>query len=159
VELNAAASRPEPTGEVAPGRLARWLPVVVWAAVIFAASTGWFVDSRTAAVFRSLLVWLVPGAGGEEVEAVNTVARKLGHFVEYAIFGWLIARALHNARGWRASHAVMAVALATAYAVTDELHQRFVLGRSAAVGDVLIDMLGAVTAQIATALWWRRRRG
>jgi VanZ family protein len=53
---------------------------------------------------------------------------------------------------------VLAVALATAYAVTDELHQRFVLGRSATANDVVIDMLGAVSAQIASALWWRSRR-
>jgi VanZ family protein len=137
---------------------ARWIAVVSWAAVIFVASTGWFADSRTASALRPLLAWLVPGAGPETVDAVNTVARKLGHFVEYAVLGWLIARALHDARGRQMSHAVLAVALATAYAVTDELHQHFVLGRSAAVGDVGIDLLGAVAAQVANALWWGRRR-
>jgi VanZ family protein len=141
-----------------PSALSRWVPVAVWAAVIFIASTGWFADSRTAAMFRGLLAWMVPGSGADAVDAVNTVARKLGHFVEYAILGWLIARALHGIRGRRESHAVLAVMLATAYAVTDELHQRLVLGRSATVSDVLIDMLGAPSAQLASALWWRRSR-
>ena len=126
--------------------------------IVFVASTGWFADSRTAAVFRALLSWIAPGTDAERVEVVNTAARKLGHFVEYAILGWLIARALHDTRGHRDSHAVLAVALATAYAITDELHQRFVLGRSAAASDVVIDMLGAVAAQLASALWWRSRR-
>ena len=134
------------------------MPVAVWAAVIFVASTGWFAESRTASAFRPLLEWLFPGAGAETIETVNTVARKLAHFIEYAILGWLIARALDGLRGSRASHAVLAVMLAGLYAVTDEMHQRFALGRTAAVGDVLIDMLGATTAQILHAMWWRRGR-
>jgi VanZ family protein len=43
--------------------------------------------------------------------------------------------------------------------VSDELHQRFVPERTAAFSDVLIDTLGAATAQVLIAvLWFRRRR-
>ena len=140
----------------AGGGAARWVAVVVWAGVIFLASTGWFAESRTDSVLRPLLGWLFPHAGPEAAATMNAVVRKLGHFVEYAILGWLITRALAGAGGWQPRHALLAVALAAAYAMTDELHQRFVLGRTAALGDVVIDIVGAASAQGLVAAWWRR---
>jgi VanZ family protein len=64
----------------------------------------------------------------------------------------LISRALRDGRGWRLEHALMAASLAIVYAVSDEVHQRFVPGRTAAAGDVGIDALGAVVGQIALAV-------
>ena len=138
--------------------LARWGPVAAWAAVIFLASTSWFSGSHTESLVRPLLVWLLPGVSPHTIDTLHAAIRKLAHFTEYAIFGWLIARALRDARGWQLHHAVLAVALAGTYAVSDELHQRFVPGRTAAVGDVLIDTLGAATAQLLIALLWFRQQ-
>ena len=135
--------------------VARWAPVVAWAAVIFTASTGWFAGSRTESVVVPILAWLLPDASMETLLTLHAVIRKLGHFSEYFVLGVLIARALRDQRGWRLHHALMAIALASTYAVTDELHQRFVPGRTAAAGDVGIDTLGAVAAQLALA--WRYR--
>jgi VanZ family protein len=69
----------------------------------------------------------------------------------------LISRALRDARGWRLEHALLAIALATVYAVGDEVHQRFVPGRTAAAGDVGIDALGAVAGQVGIAVRAFRR--
>jgi len=144
----------------ADGRIvARWAPVAAWAAVIFFASTGWFAGPRTEAIVVPLLAWLFPHAGPETLLTLHAGLRKLGHFSEYFVLGVLIARALRDERGWQLHHALMAVALAGSYAVTDELHQRFVPGRTAAAGDVVIDTLGAAAAQIVLALRWPRRRG
>jgi len=139
--------------------VARWAPVAAWAAVIFTASTGWFAGSRTESVVVPFLAWLFPHASPETLLEIHAVLRKLGHFTEYFILGVLIARALRDERGWQLHHALMAIALAASYAVTDELHQRFVPGRTAAASDVGIDTLGAITAQLV--LWireWRRTR-
>jgi VanZ family protein len=95
--------------------LTLWLPVVVWAAVIFAFSS---VPS------------LGTGLGGWDL-----VLRKLAHLSEYALLGLLLARAVRRPG--------VAVALAAAYAVTDEFHQTFVEGRVGAVHDVAIDAVGA----------------
>jgi len=130
--------------------------VVAWAAAIFVASTGWFTGSRTESVVVPILAWLFPRADPHTLEVMHAVVRKLGHFTEYLVLGVLIARALRDERGWRLHHALMALVLATSYAVTDELHQHFVPGRTAAAGDVGIDALGAAVGQIVLAL--RRKR-
>lgn len=48
--------------------------------------------------------------------------------------------------------AVMTVLLVAGYAAFDEFHQSFVPGRTAAVGDVLIDTSGGIAAQVVASL-------
>ncbi len=99
-----------------PSRASAWLPVVAWAALIFAFSS---VPSLSS----GLGTW-------------DLVLRKLAHVTEYAVLGALLLRACGS---WR-----LALALGVGYAATDELHQHFVTGRHAAVRDVLIDTAGVV---------------
>lgn len=131
--------------------------MVAWAGVIFFASTSWFTGAHTGSVILPLLAWLFPHASPRSLEAAHAAIRKLAHFTEYLILGVLIMRALRDRRGWRVQHALMAIALATVYAVSDELHQHFVPGRTAAVGDVGIDAVGAIVGQLGIALHARRR--
>ena len=139
------------------GAVARWAPVGAWAAVIFVASSGWFAGPQTESVIVPLLAWIFPHADLHTLRAVHAIVRKVGHFTEYAILGLLIMRALRDERGWQLHHALMAIALAASYAVTDELHQHFVPGRTAALGDVVIDAMGAVTGQLGLVLSARAR--
>ena len=94
--------------------LSVWLPVVVWAAVIFALSS---------------IPSLSTGLGGWD-----TVLRKGAHLTEYAILGALLLRAL--------GRAAPALAGGALYAASDELHQHFVQGRHASPLDVLLDTAG-----------------
>jgi VanZ family protein len=105
-----------------------------------------------------LLAWLFPGADPRTLELMHAAVRKLGHFMEYLILGLLVTRALAMPGGWRPRHAVLSVALAACYAVSAELHQRFVPGRTAALGDVGIDTLGAIAGQVGLAVRRRRAR-
>jgi VanZ family protein len=132
--------------------------VIAWAGLIFFASTSWFTGAQTGSVIVPILAWLFPQAHPHTLETAHTAIRKLAHFTEYLILGLLILRALRDERGWRLQHALMAIALATVYAVSDELHQRFVPGRTAAVGDVGIDAVGAMVGQVWIALRVRRHR-
>ena len=97
-------------------RLMYWAPVVLWAAVIFVLSS--IPDLGT-----GLGTW-------------DTVLRKLAHTAEYAILGGLILRAVRSAPA--------AILLASAYAVTDEVHQTFVTGRHGSPLDWLVDTAGAI---------------
>lgn len=99
-----------------PSRVSAWLPVLVWAAVIFTFSSIPHLGT-------SLGIW-------------DTILRKGAHVTEYAILGALLLRALG-----RSPAAFLA---GVAYAVTDEAHQHFVPGRHASPIDVAIDSVGVL---------------
>ena len=82
------------------------------------------------------------------------IGRKAAHFSEYALLTALWWRALRT-RTADSAALVGAVAIAVGYAITDEIHQTFVDGRTGTPVDVLIDTAGAATA---AALIHRRRR-
>ena len=129
------------------GQLRRWLPALGWATVIWTFSTGWFTGERTAAVLLPVLSVLFPGASPAELRAIHQGVRKLAHFTEYLILSVLLYRALRAGRRWNLRAAGLAFTLAGIYAMSDELHQWFVPGRTAAASDCLIDMSGAVAGQ------------
>jgi len=78
---------------------------------------------------------------------IDTLLRKLVHFGEYALLCALWWRALRAVvAGERAL--LFAVAVASAYAATDEFHQSFVTGRYGSPVDWLIDVAGATAAAV-----------
>jgi VanZ family protein len=100
--------------------LTLWLPVLAWAAVIFAFSS---------------IPSLSSGLG-----AWDTVLRKGAHITEYAVLGALLYRAFERD--------APALAAGIAYAATDELHQHFVRGRHASPVDVAIDAVGVALGML-----------
>lgn len=99
-----------------------------------------------------------PGAAiGVSDDAVNYAT----HALSYAVFAWLVWRPLREGVG-RWPCIVMtfprwtAGLFAAMYAVTDEMHQAFVPGRSASLWDVLADAVGAAAAMVLT--WELSRR-
>ena len=85
------------------------------------------------------------------------------HFGSYALLATLLVRALASARFHNVNGrvAIGAILLATLYGVTDEIHQIFVPGRTAALDDLVADALGAATAAgllLAWAIIRRRQR-
>ena len=79
---------------------------------------------------------------------------KLCHLAEYGGLGFLLARALHATLRPRValSAALMAIGLAGALGIVDELHQRDVPGRSSDIMDVAADVTGAALVQIVFVL-------
>ena len=94
--------------------LSLWLPVIVWAAVIFTFSS-------------------IPSLG-TGLGDLDTILRKGAHMIEYAILGLLLLRAL--------GRELPALAVGISYAISDEIHQHFVRARHASPVDVLIDTVG-----------------
>ena len=78
---------------------------------------------------------------------IDHVGRKVVHASEYALLCFLWWRALRT-RIDRERALWFAVAIAVAYAVTDEWHQRFVTGRHSTWVDVMIDSMGACLAAL-----------
>jgi VanZ family protein len=83
------------------------------------------------------------------------------HFPEYAILGFLLARAFHSALGFQkpALSAFLALACSVLWGATDEFHQAFVPGRVPDLGDLAHDAIGATVGMCGWLawLWWRRR--
>lgn len=75
------------------------------------------------------------------------IGRKLVHFSEFALLAFLWWRALSTRMSTRGA-ALAALAIASAYAATDELHQTFVSGRNGNPIDWAIDTAGAAVAML-----------
>jgi len=93
-------------------------------------------------------------SGDTDHGVLYLIARKIGHFSEYALLAVLWWRALRTRFATRTA-ITLAVAFSVAYAVTDELHQRSVENRVGTPIDVAIDTAGIFTA--ATLIAIRRR--
>lgn len=113
-------------------RLKRWLPAVLWMAVIF------YLSSRSAID--------IPGFLGD--------FDKLQHIAAYMLLGFLVFRGCVK---WRQPYAA-AFAISAVYGITDELHQRFVPGRFCDFRDWLSDAGGIILALIITFIFLRIRR-
>ena len=114
-------------------RVDRWAPPIALMAVIF---------------FFSAQPDLNSGLG-----LIDTIGRKLIHAAEYGLLCFLWWRALSRPGRPQDVVLVVAVALSSLYAVTDEYHQTFVDGRHGSPVDWAIDTMGA----LLTALVIRRR--
>lgn len=84
---------------------------------------------------------------------ISFAVRKTGHFGEYAILAILMSLFLLTFEKFCQNKKMLLVAIVFSflYAITDEVHQSFVAGRSPKVMDVCIDSAGAVCGTIFVA--------
>lgn len=138
--------RPSPQGAGLKRTAILWGPVVAWMAVIF-----WFSSQPN--LPKAPATWL------------DFVIKKGAHALVYAILAGLIWRALANRQSHpaaatgngpvRGGHvgaplfsavSVQSFSLTLLYAMSDEWHQTLVPGRHGRPFDVMVDLLGVVTA-------------
>jgi VanZ family protein len=114
-----------------------WRPALVWAIVIFGLSS-------------------IPGSVIPEGPVPET--DKLVHIVLYGVLALLVGRALGSTTSLgRGGLVALAALLATAYGVTDELHQLLTPRRSCDVHDVFADAIGGLAGGILAATVLRKR--
>lgn len=92
----------------------------------------------------------------QKVQAMQFPLRKLAHMSEYAALALLLVWHLGcyqrlSQQGKLTVRLLLAWGIAVFYASTDELHQRFVSGRSGQLTDVCIDAAGAFAGLL---LFW-----
>lgn len=104
-----------------------------------------------------LLEWLFPQLTGAQVDGLNFVVHKCGHFSAYALLGFLN---VHGASiTWPARKRVLlsaAFLAAVGWAAVDEYHQSFSPSRGGSAWDVLLDAAGALSG-IFLYYRWRLR--
>jgi len=112
----------------------RWIAPVLWAILI-----------------EVLTSWPNPPSPG----FLPSGSDKIIHFKLYAIFAFLVARAVQAGRPpWRML-AVVALAL-FAWGAADEWHQLFIPGRSADVADWAVDSIGVLAGLLLRRVWASR---
>jgi VanZ family protein len=119
----------------APAMVVGWAPVIGWAVLIYVLSDQ-------------------PRLPQAPMPLLDVLLKKAGHLTEYAIFAVLLYRALGGYCGTSPRlHLALAWTLAVAYAVSDELHQAHVPGRTAASTDVVIDAFGALVGLLTSRVF------
>jgi VanZ family protein len=86
--------------------------------------------------------------------SISHAVRKTAHFIEYGALGFALLLHLWTVKkrtGLRFPK-LLSQLIGTAYAASDELHQKLVSGREAAVGDVLLDSAGVLFGILMMAL-------
>lgn len=107
-----------------------------------------------AIIWMGLIFRMSSMPGGQVPGRFSTLA----HFLEYAVLAGLLILAMR--RGRIADRALLGITWASAYGLTDELHQAFVQARSPDPIDYLVDTSGALLAAIliGIALSYRQAR-
>ncbi len=136
----------------------RWLPVILWCAVIFyATSSPAYTGQHTGQVVGEVL----PAASHTTVALLNVVIRKTTHVMAFGLLAGLTWWAMGAGHGGTAvRRAAWAWGFATLYAASDEFHQLFAPGRTAELRDVLLDSVAAlfVVTLLTVAARWRAQK-
>jgi VanZ family protein len=123
-----------------PSKWSEWLPILLWAAVMFTFSTQGFSAENTSHIIAPLVRWFFPAISSTSLGVINALIRKCAHFTEYGILFWLLVRGPLKGRPF------VAMAVCIGFALTDEFHQTFVPGRGPSFYDVALDSTGAMFA-------------
>jgi VanZ family protein len=112
-------------------RLLRWVPALAMMTAIF--------------ILSALPASKVPTFGVYDV-----YVKKIGHAIGYGLLGvsyyYALPTGLPRTVRW-----FMALGLSMGFALSDEFHQSFVVGRTSSLRDVAIDGMGALLALFLTA--------
>lgn len=125
--------------------------IIIWMTIIFIFSSQQGTESgNTSRIFTVKLIKSISGINLEIddpfVEKIQFVIRKMAHFTVYSIGGFLIMNYTYTTKGNNIKKKIFySIIFGASYAVTDEIHQFFVPGRSAKILDVGIDTAGVIT--------------
>lgn len=139
-----------------------WTAVIIWMLLIFYLShqPASMSNQLSTGLTEVILTTVEKFAPNFEfnVRGFHHLVRKNAHFIAYLVLGVLTLKALrrNGRRGYRS--VALALWICVLYAISDEVHQLFIVGRSGEVMDVLIDSAGA-SVGIGLYMLLQRRSG
>jgi VanZ family protein len=110
---------------------------------------GYRIAATVGAVAWAALIFALSAVPGESYPPHPGFLNVVAHFCEYAILAVLLVVSLHGPKRKLWLSAVIAIAVASLYGSSDELHQYFVPGRDSSPLDWLADSIGALAGAIA----------
>jgi VanZ family protein len=152
-----------------------WLPVLIWAGIIFYASSQPYEkqdlrptisDYLDLDSINTLFSFVVIQYGGEEISIMELGAphfveffiRKAAHFFVYFGLGLLIYRALSFHFLNNRLTFIGSWVLTILYAISDEIHQGFTPNRSPHWEDVIIDVAGGLFGILLALIIYKKIR-
>lgn len=124
--------------------------IIIWMITIFRFSGQIGTESgNTSRKFTVQIIKIITGKSlsinEPFVDNLQSIIRKLAHFSIYTIGGFLIMNYYYGTDKKEYKKIIYSIIFGGSYAITDEIHQVFVPGRSGNIFDVGIDTLGVIT--------------
>lgn len=117
------------------------LLVILWMSFIFIMSS---YDSNESSQQSGLIVGIITNIFNiSNKDILSLIIRKLAHFTEYLILGFLTINMLN--KNDISKKYLISILICIIYATSDEIHQIFVPGRAYQIRDILIDSIGSIT--------------
>jgi VanZ family protein len=148
--------------------LQAWWPAVLGVGVIVCESTEVFTAAHTSHWLRPIWQAVFGPVGDARWEQIHHYIRKTGHFTGYGTLSLLFLRAWLRTLTQKAAEtlsqfrlrcAALAILCTFLTASCDEIHQRFLPGRTGLFSDVILDTIGGLLFHVAFVLLVWRRRG
>lgn len=133
------------------GKIIAVILVILWMILVFWFSGQVGDDSKVTSgnTIRKIVKIFATNIDKESlenvVEALQPFARKVAHFTLYTLGGIIIYNAYNTCLKKLNNKIPLALVTGMLYAITDEIHQYFVPGRSCRAFDVFIDSCGTFT--------------
>ena len=89
-----------------------------------------------------------PNIDDTNIRKFNRIIRKNAHFFAYLVLGILTFNGLKDSGIAGGRGFILALIVCILYAISDEIHQLFIPGRSGQVTDVVIDGMGSLVGVI-----------
>lgn len=152
-----------------------WLPVLLWAGLIFYFSSQSYEEQNLQPTLSQYIDAEVIGdwfSGvsfryADEEVSVETLGaagfleffiRKAAHFTVYFVLAFLLVRAFSQSLRTRAKIFWFSLILAVLYAASDEFHQSFTAGRTPLPLDVVLDSFSAFVGTIVSYFFYAGRK-
>lgn len=128
--------------------------IIIWMITVFSFSNqkGEASGNTSEKVIKTVLKILKKDVSEENIEKLQLPIRKLAHFTLYGVGGALAIALLNQYNITIIKKIMYSQLIISLYALTDEIHQTFIPGRTGCITDVLIDSLGALTAILLIAI-------
>ncbi len=124
---------------------------IVWMILIFCFSNQPSDESKNTSsdVTRKIVNIIYQDTLSEQekelkIEKIDPIIRKLAHYTIYTIGGIIIGLTLTTFEIQTKKKILITQAIGSIYAITDEIHQYFIPGRSCQIKDILIDSFRSV---------------
>ncbi len=121
-------------------KIIKWVLLISWMIIIFLLSHQPYSGESTHSIVEKVL----PVLDKESINTINFIIRKLAHFTEYFILTHLLYSLLKEYSKDKRKIIIISIAICLLYAITDEIHQLYIPGRTAKLKDIMIDTTGGI---------------